>query len=126
MSISQSVAQLDYSVIDSPNVEKTVVLEALRDGTAHGMTMWFDSVLTPGVTMTNAPGEPELIYGQLFLPFESPLTLRVRDRVTIDLAVRLVNNDDYLWRWNVAVNGAPRFRQSTFFGYPHRFGAVSE
>lgn len=119
---AQPWAELDYHVIADPHVAGRLALAAGRPGTAHGLVLWFDAELGDGIGYSNAPGEPELVYGQYFLPFEEPLPVREGDRVTVDLAARLVG-DDYVWRWDTAwtpvdpERGPPvRYRQSTFLG----------
>jgi type I protein arginine methyltransferase len=88
----------------------------------HGIVLWFDSTLAEGITLTNRPGAPRLIYKQAFLPWPTPLDVPPGDTVTVTLSARLVG-DEYVWRWDTqlesqgASNGAiPPFRQSTFFG----------
>ena len=97
---------------------------AERPGTAHGLVVWFDAELANGIGFSNAPGEPELIYGQAFFPLQEPVALSEGDRVSVTLRADLVD-DDYVWRWDtrVAANGEAgpvkaRFRQSTFYGAP--------
>ena len=96
-------------------------MTASRDATVHGFTLWFDATLAPGIELSNAPDAPELIYGRMFVPFEQPVPVHGGDTVLLDLAARLVDDDDYLWRWNSKLrerNGDTRelFRQSNFFG----------
>ncbi len=125
------VATIDYATFTSPGFEGVIELIATRNATAHGFTVWFDSTLAPGVEISNAPDRPEMIYGRSFIPFESPVTVHAGDEIVIDLAARLVNEEDYLWRWNTTLKPSggearPLFRQSTFFAYPRRFGGVRE
>ena len=62
----------DYRSVSSPNVKTSVESEATRSGTLHGIAVWFDSELVEGIAFTNAPGEPETIYGQGFFPLLNP------------------------------------------------------
>ena len=55
-----------------------------------------------GREFTNAPGEPELIYGSAFFPFSQPVALDVGDNVTVTIRADLVGGD-YVWRWNTVV-----------------------
>ncbi|HEX5734967.1 MAG TPA: 50S ribosomal protein L11 methyltransferase [Blastocatellia bacterium] len=118
----QQWATLDYYSIESANISAEMIFTAMRAGTAHGLSLWFDGLLAEGVSFSNAPGQPELIYGSAFFPFSSPVTLAVGDRVSVKLSADLVV-DDYVWRWNTQVAGQgdeikADFKQSTFFGAP--------
>jgi SAM-dependent methyltransferase len=66
-----------------------VTLEVTRDGVLHGLAGWFTSDLTPGITMTNAPGAPDRIFRRnAFLPLDPPVAVRAGDRLIVHLAVR--------------------------------------
>jgi protein arginine N-methyltransferase 1 len=115
---------MDYSSIEQPDVTGELAWTVERPGTAHGLVVWFDAELADGIGFSNAPGQPELIYGQAFFPLQEPVTLSEGDVASISLKADLVD-DDYLWRWDVRVtaDGAAgrvkaRFRQSTFYGAP--------
>ncbi len=112
---------IDYASAISADFSASVELPASRDAIVHGFTLWFDATLAPGIELSNAPDAPELIYGRMFVPFEQPVPVHGGDTVLLDLAARLVDDDDYLWRWNSKLrerNGDTRelFRQSNFFG----------
>ncbi len=120
----QQWATLDYRSIEEPDVTGALAWTAERPGTTHGLVVWFDAELAEGIGFSNAPGQPELIYGQAFFPLQEPVTLSAGDRVAVTLQANLVD-DDYLWRWDtrVTADGEPhrvkaRFRQSTFYGTP--------
>jgi type I protein arginine methyltransferase len=143
----QRLATLDYSTItqqdlnatvswtvEKRTVEKRTVQKTTVDKTTvkpaaqgHGIVLWFDSVLAEGVTLTNRPGAPRLIYRQQFFPWPEPLEVCPGDTVTVTVSARLVGND-YVWRWDTQlVSGSsphrakPPFRQSTFFGSDFSF-----
>lgn len=117
-------ATLDYATVESPNISAELTWTAVRAGTAHGLSVWFDATLAEGVRFSNAPDAPELIYGSAFLPLATPVALAVGDTVSVALQANLVG-DDYIWRWDTCVlnQGHPgqikaNFKQSTFFGEP--------
>ncbi|TVQ95020.1 MAG: class I SAM-dependent methyltransferase [Chromatiaceae bacterium] len=114
-------ATLDYYTIENPDVSGELAWTVERLGTAHGLVVWFDAELAEGIGFSNRPGEPELIYGQAFFPFESALALEPGDAVRVTLSANLVDGD-YLWRWDTRVRSGDRikanFRQSTFYGSP--------
>jgi len=120
----QCWATLDYSTIESPDVRTILHWTVECSRIAHGFIAWFDATLAEGIYFSNAPGKPELIYGNTFFPFSKPVSLKSGDTISISLEAKLVV-DDYIWRWNTLVlhQGDPAkvkadFKQSTFFGAP--------
>ena len=121
---AQRWATLDYAAIELPSVADELAWKAERAGTAHGLLVWFDAELAEGIGFSNAPGQPELIYGQAFFPLQAPVELSVGDAISVMLKADLID-DDYVWQWSTHIsggaNGSPvkaSFRQSTFFGVP--------
>ncbi len=119
---AQTWAELDYRVISGPNLAGEMRWEPARTGTAHGLLLWFDAELAEGIGFSNAPGAPELVYGQAFFPLQAPIDLAPGDAVKIDLRADLVAGD-YLWQWQTRVytrdepsNLKVQYRQSTFLG----------
>lgn len=119
-----SGAPLDYSTVSSPNLKTEFRWCAAREGTCHGICVWFDSILADGVRISNAPDVPELIYGSAFFPWSEPVTLAAGDAVSFVLQANLVG-EDYIWRWESCVLeqgtrnlAKAQFRQSTFYGVP--------
>jgi len=119
-----TVATLDYTMIEESSVRAQIEAVAQRAGTAHGLAVWFDSELAPGIEFSNAPGAPKMVYGQMFFPFPEPVEVAAGDRFTVTLQADLVG-EDYVWRWETSVHdggstGAPRarFEQSTFWSVP--------
>ena len=116
---SVELAVLDYRTITNPNMSGTVTLHADKDGTAHGLLLWFDADLAPGIGYSNAPGQPKLVYGQSFFPFERPLTLAKGDRVEATVKANLIDGS-YVWSWTsrlfrgTAVKPELTLRQSSF------------
>lgn len=108
---------LDYYEVNSPDVHAEISWQAAREGTAHGVAVWFDSELAEGIRFSNHPGAPEMIYGSGFFPFSQPVAVSEGERISIRLAADLVN-DGYVWRWDTEVPGKASFKQSTFFGAP--------
>ena len=119
MSQPQDLAVIDYRTVTEPNVDTTVELVADKDGIVHGLLIWFDAEIAEGLGYSNAPGQPELVYGQMFLPLENPPHLKAGDRVQLRFRANLIDNN-YLWSWDGevidGVTGARRnpFRQSSF------------
>lgn len=115
---------LNYETLASADCSGEVTWDVANSGTAHGLCVWFDAQLSQGVSFSNAPGSPELIYGSAFFPWSEPVDLLPGDIVTVFLQAKLVV-EDYIWCWNTRVlaGGDPAqikadFRQSTFYGTP--------
>jgi len=120
----KSWVTLDYNTLDGPDVVGELAWEVESSGTVHGFRVWFDTVLSDGVGFTNAPDQPEHIYGSLFFPWSEPVAVEVGDSVSVSLKANLVG-DDYIWRWDskVFVSGDPNkmkadYKQSSFDGMP--------
>jgi protein arginine N-methyltransferase 1 len=120
----QSWAELDYRTLEVPGVRGGASWTAERAGTAHGLSVWFNCELAPGVTYSNAPDQPELVYGSAFFPLSEPVVIAVGDRLDVSLRADLVT-EDYTWSWNTTVRdsrpcGALKadFKQSSFFSLP--------
>ncbi len=113
---------LDYATVESPDVAAAFDAQAERAGMAHGLLLWFDAELAEGISFSNAPDKPELVWGRMFLPLSGPVPVAAGDVFRIALDARLIG-DEYLFRWDtrVAAPGQPPkadFRQSTFHGNP--------
>jgi protein arginine N-methyltransferase 1 len=114
---------LDYATIEQPSHAAAISFGATRAGIAHGLILWFDSVLADGIGFSNAPGEPELVYSSSFLPWSAPVPLEVGDTIAARLRADLTGTD-YTWGWDSKVfhGNTPGikvdFRQSTFLGLP--------
>ncbi len=120
----QRWATLDYRSIEQPDVTGELAWTAERAGTAHGLVVWFDAELADGIGFSNAPGQPELIYGQAFFPLQAPVELSEGDNISVTLRADLVDGD-YVWQWSTRVTSPSdagrvkaSFRQSTFYGAP--------
>lgn len=110
ISAAQDLAVLDYRSITEPNLDAAAELTAERDGAVHGLLVWFDAEIAEGLTYSNAPGQPELVYGQMFLPLDGPPRLRAGERITLRVRGTLIDGE-YIWSWNWQVldrAGAPR------------------
>ncbi len=113
-----AVATLDYRTIAGPNLDETFELVSAASTTAHGFCVWFESVLTEGVRMSNSPADGETVFGRAFFPFQRPIDFREGGRARVRLRASLLGAD-YVWTWDTDGpdgDAALRFRQSTFCG----------
>ena len=109
-------ATLDYYTVESPDTKAELSWRIERSGVMHGIALWFETELAEGIGFSNRPGEPELIYGNGFLPFPRQVEVKEGERVELKLRADLVK-DDYVWRWDTDFTDQKiGFRQSTFYG----------
>ncbi len=118
----QKWAVLDYDTVLNPNIGSSLITcTAQRDGTAHGIFVWFDAELMDGVGFSNGPLRIKSaeVYGRGFFPLLEPVAIQAGDTIILSLSAELVDSE-YIWRWETGIyNGddrnAPRakFRQST-------------
>jgi protein arginine N-methyltransferase 1 len=94
---------LDYLTLKQTDLDATVSWTVDRASQGHGVVLWFDSVLADGVTLTNRPGAPRLIYKQAFFPWPSPLDVCPGDTVTVTVSARLVGSE-YFQRCQAALS----------------------
>ncbi|HMN26797.1 MAG TPA: class I SAM-dependent methyltransferase [Caldilineaceae bacterium] len=118
----QSWATLDYRTVTSPDVCATLLWTVQQAGLAHGLSLWFDTGVAPGISLSNAPGVSELVYGNAFFPWTNPVSLAGGDEIKVRLQANLIG-DDYVWRWETQIWGPPgahqvkaRFKQSSVHG----------
>ena len=97
-------ASLDYTVIEDGDVSAEMTWTAERAGVGHGLITWFDATLADGVSLSNAPGAPGLVYPQGLFPWLAPVNLSPGDTITVALQAKLIA-DHYVWCWNTRVVG---------------------
>jgi len=107
---------LDYDC-PTPPLHARWETHATRDGIAHGLLLWFDTALVPGIELSNAPSAPPALYGQAFFPFRPAFTLRRGDRLRIELRAVLAG-DDYAWSWMADDDAGHAARHTTLRALP--------
>jgi protein arginine N-methyltransferase 1 len=108
----QPLTMLDYSRVDSTDLDAEVTFGVTRAGTVHGFSVWFESELHDGLTVSTAPGEPLLAYGRPLYPLESPLEVETGDSIRLRFRTVLVRGS-YVTSWSGELADGPRFSQST-------------
>jgi len=117
---AQCWCDLDYTTHLNPRAGGKLRFRATRNGTAHGVTAWFEAQLFDGAGFSTAPGTMGTIYGQGFLPWLEPVELEAGQEIEVDLHADPVSGD-YIWRWDTRIaahHAQPErnFQQSTFLG----------
>jgi protein arginine N-methyltransferase 1 len=95
-------AILDYRQIESPDVQGELSWQVTRDGTGHGIVIWFDAELAEGVEFSTGPGSADGVYGSMFLPWQEPVALVESQRVCVQLTAKLLEKQ-YFWRWSTRI-----------------------
>jgi protein arginine N-methyltransferase 1 len=112
---------IDYYEVQNADVRAEISWRAARNGTAHGVAVWFDSELAGNISFSNHPAAPKMIYGVGLFPFSQPVEVAEGERIELRLAADLVH-DGYVWRWDteffVGARMKASFKQSTFYGVP--------
>jgi protein arginine N-methyltransferase 1 len=96
-------ATLDYRTITYPGVDADLRWIVQRQGTAHGIALWFDATLLGEIGFSNAPGAPPMLYGNAFFPLRDPVAVQAGDMIDLKLRADLAAGD-YLWRWVTSVS----------------------
>ena len=120
----EHIATIDYNEVGSPDLNGQLKWSIEREGTCHGLAIWFDATLSEGISFTNAPGQPELIYGQAFFPWQEAVKLVAGDIVSVEIQASFVNGN-YTWLWTTEVYAGGNtneikaaFKQSSFYATP--------
>lgn len=119
LSTAATWADLDYRTSLGSYFERTVSLDVLRGGTAHGLAVWFDATIFEDIGFSTAPGW-SLAYARFFLPLSQPLVLTTGARATVTLRADARGER---WAWETSMTAADgtclaSYRQSTFLGTP--------
>jgi protein arginine N-methyltransferase 1 len=97
---------LDYSSVESPDIgSSSVSLKATRDGTAHGLLLWFDGEIADGIFIKNGPQAERVakVYGCGFFPLLEPVAIDEGDTIILDIRADLVE-DQYDWHWHTRIH----------------------
>jgi protein arginine N-methyltransferase 1 len=112
LTVPQLWATLDYATIENPDVRGTLQWTVKRDGTGHGILVWFDMELADGVGFSNCPEAPEAVYGAAFFPWLEPVSLGLGQNLCVELEAKLLETD-YFWRWTTQIESAQNTGETT-------------
>jgi protein arginine N-methyltransferase 1 len=107
---------LDYDC-PAPPLHARFDAEATRDGTAHGLLLWFDTELVRGIGFSNAPEAPSALYGQAFFPFAPAIPVRQGERLALELRT-VLSGDDHAWSWSAVDEHGRGARHASLLGIP--------
>jgi protein arginine N-methyltransferase 1 len=98
------VAQIDYgSSLTETGFGYTGSATTVREGTAHGLSVWFEASVLEGITYNTGPFAPETIYGMAFFPFSEAVELKAGTEVSFGLSARS-GGEDYIWSWQASAS----------------------
>ena len=123
LSAPSTFLTLDYD-LPIPPVSGSWEVAAIRDGTAHGLLVWFDAELTDTVSFSNSPCAAPALYGQAFFPFAPAITVRRGERLTLDLR-GVPSGDDYAWSWRATSERGESVRHATLLAIPLHADALA-
>jgi protein arginine N-methyltransferase 1 len=120
LSTTAAWADIDYATVRPEPITGRASLRLEREGTGHGVALWFEAELTRDDGFSTAPGH-ELCYGRLFLPWPHPTPLRKGDDVAVEIWAQ---PDGEPLGWTSTVYGADgvreSFKQSSFLSLPSK------
>ena len=92
---------------DTSPIDVRISCEVTRTGTLHGMAGMFSARMSPSVTMTNIPGDPDQMVGrwQNFYPLAQPVEVEPGDVVEMSI---LANPVTYRVSWSAVVRRGGR------------------
>lgn len=72
---------------DNPSRRRGIVAWDLASaGPLHGLALWWEAELVPGVILSTSPLAPPTHWEQIYLPLEGPLDTRAGDRLEVELS----------------------------------------
>lgn len=110
---------LEYASYAGEVIDGTVDLTVTRNGTAHGLAVWFEATVFDDIAYRSAPGWT-LAYARSYLPLLEPVRVTHGDRARITMRADARGDR---WAWDTELFGQDgasraRFRQATFLGTP--------
>jgi type I protein arginine methyltransferase len=116
----QSWCVLDYAAGASVRAAARLSFQTKREGTAHGICLWFETQLFEDISYSSGPDGAATIYRQMFLPWLEAVRVTEGQEIEVQLQADLVASD-YIWRWDTKIYGSGarverHFQQSTFQG----------
>jgi protein arginine N-methyltransferase 1 len=98
-------AEIDYGTIDNPELHPSRIIQpATREGTAHGLLMWFDGEIAEGIRVFNGPAADKVakVYGCGFFPLLESVAIVEGDTITLDIQAKYFRGQ-YAWNWHTQI-----------------------
>lgn len=105
------VADIELGTVDDSSVTGGGLMKSTRSGTIHGLACWFDAVLSPGITVSNAPPAAAPSWSQAFLPIGKRVATSAGDEFSWSLEAAANGGK---WQWDLEpVEAAATIRSET-------------
>jgi protein arginine N-methyltransferase 1 len=123
LSQPQPWLSIDYWQFEDDDCRGSLRAACTMPGIARGIVVWFVSELVPGISFNNAPSEPEVIYGSLYLPLSKEVVVDEQCTFNVELWAKH-RSGDYQWNWRTQIqeHDSGRIRedlqQSQFLSLP--------
>jgi protein arginine N-methyltransferase 1 len=113
--------EIDYQTNMAVDVEGAVEFAVSAPGVVHGLAVWFEAEIMPGIRYSTGPDNMPTVYGSAFLPLSRPLPVTNRDTVQVRLSCTDVGGEYYTrWRTQLTREGKQEaaLDQGDFFSQP--------
>jgi protein arginine N-methyltransferase 1 len=107
------IAALEYATAENASINAALELPILQAGVIHGLSLWFETELVPGVGFSTAPDKEKTVYGRMFLPVPEPVSVEEDDRMEVSIR-EVVEKETHLWIWKGRVIGKGRTKKASF------------
>jgi protein arginine N-methyltransferase 1 len=97
--------RIDYSTLTNHDAEGAAEWTLDHADTVSGFAVWFATELARGIGFSTGPASPTRVYHQIYLPLGEPVRIEPRERLRVELALRLIR-DEYIWAWTVRTTTA--------------------
>lgn len=104
---------IDYATVKEAGVRGELTCSVTRNGTVHGLGVWFDTALGSDIGFSNSPDAQETVYGQAFFPLIRPIAVEMGDAIKVSLQAKLLG-DEYVWRWRIVITGAAGHEKANY------------
>ena len=97
---------LDYASIESPDVgTSNLIQKSTRNGTAHGLLLWFDAEVADGIRIFNGPQAAKVaeVYGCGFFPLLEPVAISKGDTIALKIRADFIEGQ-YIWYWHSRIH----------------------
>jgi hypothetical protein len=105
-----ALIEADLTAATQSDLVGSATVVARRDGTVHGIGLWFHSLLIPGHELGNPPGTADSSWCQVLLPLDQPISVDSGDELGLEVAAA---RDGSSWVWSVNGSATPVRHGST-------------
>lgn len=105
---------VDYQSIDSlaqRHIGGRFATAATQTCMAHGVALWFDAEIAPGIEYSTAPSDFCPTYARMLHPFSEPLAVDEGQEVTIDVMAHR-STSGWSWEWGARTSSERRAHSS--------------